>query len=255
MRDILKPALRIALLLALTAMLSPFFEIQAFADILNEPLENSASDFPKEASGNSIAAASVGDASWATCGTCEWMVDKTGTLIIRPINGKEGTLENFYLYPVPWSGMDFISVSFEGKVVAPSARRMFDCCSSLESADLSGLDTSSAKDMSNMFWRCSSLSSVNLSALDTSSVTDMSNMFEDCHSLSSVDVLSLDTSSVAVMSKMFKDCSALKSIDLTKFKSDSITNASEMFAGCSSLKAIKAPEGFPLAQALPPSCY
>lgn len=255
MRDILKPALRIAILLALTAMLSPFFEIQAFADILNEPLENTASAFIEEASGNSIAAVSVGDTSWATCGTCEWMVDKTGKLIIRPINGIEGTLEDFYLHPVPWMGKDFISVSFEGKVVAPSARRMFDECSSLESADLSGLDTSSAKDMSNMFWRCSSLSSVNLSALDTSSVTDMSNMFEDCRSLSSVDFLSLDTSSVAVMSNMFKDCSALKSIDLTKFKSDSITNASGMFAGCSSLKTIKAPEGFPLAQALPPSCY
>lgn len=92
MRDILKPALRIAILLALTAMLSPFFEIQAFADILNEPLENTASAFIEEASGNSIAAVSVGDTSWATCGTCEWMVDKTGKLIIRPINGIEGTL-------------------------------------------------------------------------------------------------------------------------------------------------------------------
>ena len=255
MRDIFKPALRITLLLALTAMLSPFFEIQAFADNLNEPLGNSASASLKEASGNSIAAVSVGDTSWATCGTCEWMIDKTGTLIIRPANGIEGTLEDFYLHSVPWRGKDFISVSLEGKVVAPSAQRMFSECSSLESADLSGLDTSSAEDMSNMFWRCSSLSSVNFSTLDMSSVTDMSNMFEDCHSLSSVDFPSLGTTSVADMSNMFQGCSALKSIDLTKFKSESITNASGMFTGCSSLKVIKAPEGFPLAQALPPSCH
>ena len=44
---------------------------------------------------------------------------------------------------------------------------MFADCSSLESVDLSGLDTSEVKDMDGMFEDCSSLKSVATSLIST----------------------------------------------------------------------------------------
>ena len=223
------PMLRVMLSIVLATTLTSAFGIQAFANEAATSTE-SADTMPSEnASSRSSAPANQVDAGWTTCGTCEWAIDEAGTLTVRPENGTEGTLKDFYLHPVPWAGKDFISVSFEGKVTAPSARRMFEGCSSLESADLTGLDTSSTEDMSNMFYGCSSLSSVDLSALDTSSATNMSFMFDGC--------------------------SSLESVDLSGFDASSLTDVSNMLAGCSSLESVKVPEGFPLKDALPPSCH
>ena len=141
---------------------------------------------------------------------------------------------------------------------------MFSGCSSLESLDLSGLDTSKVTSMSYMFSGCSSLTSLKLpnggSAAGTNAsfmfdgcsllknvsianhgtfkVTDASCMFRGCSSLKSLDVSGLDTSAAVDMIQMFYDCSSLQSLDLSKFDTSSATSMSGMFRNCSSLASL-----------------
>lgn len=58
--------------------------------------------------------------------------------------------------------------------------RMFFCCPSLKSLDLSTFDTANVTDMSQMFFSCDSLTSLNVSGFNTSKVTKMDNMFNSC---------------------------------------------------------------------------
>ncbi|WP_297152060.1 BspA family leucine-rich repeat surface protein, partial [uncultured Ellagibacter sp.] len=158
--------------------------------------------------------------NWTKCGTCQWMIDSSGCLIIKPANGESGSLENWDSrgwYPEdisPWrSHADkIVSAKVENGVIAKTTRGMFCKCSEVVSIDLSGLDTSEVADMRSMFSDCSSLVSLDLSSLDTSSVTDMSGMFRDCSKLASLGLSSFDTSSVTSMYCMFEGCSSLASL-------------------------------------------
>ena len=116
--------------------------------------------------------------SWKVWGGCEWMVDSEGCLTIRPKDGAEvGQLPNCYWYSSsnPWRADAYAqsieSVKVEKRVEASSgANGLFKGLSAAETMDLSGLDTSSATDMSHMFSGCSKLASLDLSGWDTSSV-------------------------------------------------------------------------------------
>lgn len=225
----LSPMLRVALSFVLAMTVSPVCGTRAFASEPDASSESAEAPSPEGGSGSLRAAANPDELAWATCGTCEWAIDGTKTLIIRPTNGVEGTLEYehglYGWYEMPWRNEYFISASFEGKVNAPYSCCLFHECSHLESVDLSGLDTSSVGNMQYMFSGCSSLKSVDLSGLDTSSVINMSWMFSGCSSLESIDLTVLDTSSV-------KD-------------------ASNMLDACPHLKSVIVPEGFPLVKVLP----
>ncbi|WP_321974028.1 BspA family leucine-rich repeat surface protein [Paratractidigestivibacter sp.] len=181
------------------------------------------------------------DVEWVKRGTCEWSIDPSGTLVVRPAAGAS---EGKWKGPTwPWTASakrgKVKSARFEGVVhVEGRAGSMFHDCSSLASVDLSGLDTSSATSMAEMFSGCSSLASVDLSGLDTSSVTDMKCMFQWCFSLTSVNLSVLDTSSVTDMKWMFSDCSSLASIDLSGLDTSSATDMLLMFDHCSSLQEV-----------------
>ena len=152
------------------------------------------------------------------CGTCEWVIDDAKVLTVRPIAGADsGILTDWatgIYYGAPWSNLPIVSASFEGTVEIPSPQGLFSGCSSLESVDLSGLDTTAARDMSNMFSGCSSLKSVDVSGLDTSKVTNFQGMFQSCLSLESLDLSSFDTSKATQMGWMFGSCSGLRSVTL-----------------------------------------
>ena len=179
---------------------------------------------------------------WATCGTCEWMIDADGKLTVRPLNGAAtGTLEHWsYSYfsgGAPWYdyGRSIESATIEQGVVAQTCAGMFDRCTNLTTVNLTGLDISSVTSMGGMFDGCTNLISVNLTGLDTSSVTYMSDMFDCCTNLTTVDLTGLDTSSVTNMSRMFYRCTNLTTVDLTGLDTSSVTNMSGMFSDCSSL--------------------
>ena len=134
---------------------------------------------------------------WTECGTCQWMIDSSGCLIIEPQSGESGELEN-WVWTAPWSNYknSIISATIKKTVIAKTASRAFYDCKSLRSVDLSGLDTSKVTSMYCMFQGCSSLASLDLSPLDTSKVESMYDMFYNCSSLASLDLSPLDTSKV-----------------------------------------------------------
>ena len=177
--------------------------------------------------------------NWTECGTCQWMIDSSGCLIIEPQSGEMGELEDWG-WTAPWSNYknSIISATIKKTVIAKTASSAFYDCKSLRSVDLSGLDTSKVTDMSDMFYNCSSLASLDLFSFDTSKVTSVYRMFEGCSSLASLDLSSFDTSSVTSMSSMFCNCSSLASLDVSSFDTSKVTSMYCMFQGCSSLASL-----------------
>ena len=173
-----------------------------------------------------------------TYGTCQWSVDSDGTLTIGP--GEFGSGDwPWATYRVESPSVEIKKVVTNGTVVCGES--LEDCFSdlySLESADLSGWDTSSVSNMWSMFGDCSSLESLDLSGWDTSSVTLAKYMFYSCPKLSSIDLSSWDTSTFQSMEGMFNGCSSLKSLDLSSWDTSSVTVMYKMFAGCSSLESL-----------------
>ena len=175
---------------------------------------------------------------WTECGTCQWMIDSNGCLIIEPQSGETGELEDWG-WTAPWSNYknSIISVTINKTVIAKTASSAFYDCKSLRSVDLSGLDTSSVTSMYRMFEGCSSLASLDLSSLDTSKVTDMSGMFRNCP-IQTLELSSFETSQVADMSSMFDGCTSLASLDISHFDTSSASNMANMFWNCSSLQSV-----------------
>ena len=177
---------------------------------------------------------------WTECGTCQWMIDSNGCLIIEPQSGETGELEDWTGSEAPWLEYksSIVSAKIKKTVIAKTTSRAFYDCKSLKSIDLSGLDTSKVTSMDSMFRGCSSLASLDLSSLDTSSVTDMTGMFVNCSSLASLDLSGLDASHVTGMSSMFYGCSSLASLDPFGLDTSQVKDMSSMFFGCSKLSSL-----------------
>ncbi|MCR4664425.1 MAG: DUF285 domain-containing protein [Paludibacteraceae bacterium] len=116
--------------------------------------------------------------------------------------------------------------------------RMFMCCSSLQSIDLSHFSTGKVQLMTAMFNNCIALTSLDLGSFDTQNVTKMSYMFTGCEGLESLNISSFNTANVTDMSNMFNNCWNLKSLDVSGFNTENVTNMSYMFAACSGLTAL-----------------
>ena len=117
---------------------------------------------------------------------------------------------------------------------------MFAGCESLTSLTFgNGFDTSNVTDMMYMFSKCSSLVEIDLSSFDTSKVTDMSIMFYSCESLTSLTFGDgFDTSNVTTMASMFQYCSSLTELDLSGFDTSNVTTMASMFHNCLKLEEI-----------------
>ena len=140
----------------------------------------------------------------------------------------------------PWyTDRDKITrVSSKDAVPVKSTKYWFPFHTKLITADLSGLDTSNATDMSFAFARCSALTSLNLSGFDTGNVTDMSGMFDECEKLKTLDLSGFDTSNVTNMNRMFSQCNALTSLDLSDFDTSNVTDMACMFLTCTALTSL-----------------
>jgi surface protein len=178
-----------------------------------------------------------------TYGDITWVIDKDGKLTVN------GTGECVVDGEALWSEYSYDIMSAEINVTGiTNASNLFSYCS-MESIDLSGLDTSQVTDMSGMFFYCSNLKSIDLSGLDTSQVTDMSGMFFYCDSLKSIGLSRLDTSQVTNMEAMFW-CKSLIELDLSSWDMSKVTNAKEMFYA-DALNTIYAPLNLNVAIELP----
>ena len=173
-------------------------------------------------------------------GSCPWTIDSSGLLTIGPgkLSSSWGYSGN---YAFPWlqyaSNIKKVVVK-TGTVASSYASYMFEDCTKLVSADMSGLDVSSVREMSGMFSNCSSLASVATSGWNTSSVTDMSFMFSGCSKLASLDLSHWDVSAVREMSYMFSSCSSLKSLNVSKWDVSGVGDMNSIFEGCSSLTSL-----------------
>ena len=167
----------------------------------------------------------------------DWVIDDDGVLTlgngdIQTMTGSGGS--KWYWYNVK-------SVVCSGTVVLDSGEDLFSTHRVLETADLSGFDTSHVTNMSHMFYACGYLTSLDLSSWDTSNVTDMSGMFTDCGKLTSLNLSGWDTSNVVYMGRqgsgigMFQKCSKLTSLDVSELDTSNVTDMCSMFKECKSL--------------------
>ncbi len=182
---------------------------------------------------------------WAQSGSCEWRIDDNGLLTIRPLGSSgTGTLEAWAeAEEVPWyfQRETITAVKVVAGVSAQTCASMFEGCTNLGTADLSGLNASAATDMSNMFSDCSSLTSVDFGSIDTSLVTTMSYMFNGCSSLETIDLSGFETSALTDARYMFRNCSSLTSLDLTCLGLVDAESMTGMLSGCSKLETLTLP--------------
>ena len=215
----------------------------------SDPVDAPAAPFAPASSASSASAANPTAATlanatltpgWTQSGTCEWVIDATGKLTIRPLgNGALGELGISSGY-FPWYDQrnSITSAVVEPGVSTSWCQDMFSECENMVTADLSGLNTQNVEGMNRMFFFCKALESVNLSGVTTSNVKGMSLMFAGCSSLESLDLTSFDTSNVTYMNGMFDGASSLTSLDLSSFDTSKVTLMTNMFCGCTKLASV-----------------
>ena len=124
-------------------------------------------------------------------------------------------------------------------VVAPEdSTKLFSGFTSLETLDLTYLDTSKVTNMERMFQGCSNLTSIDLSNFNTSKVINMAGMFNKCSNLKSLDLSNFDTSNVTTMAGMFQLCSSLTELDLSNFDTSKVTDMAYMINSCYKLQTL-----------------
>ncbi len=119
-----------------------------------------------------------------TSGTCSWLIDKEGKLIIWPTNDTNGTLGNITSTTgAPWyeKRESIKKVEFLNGVKADtnSCKALFYNCTNLEDVNLCDFDTSDAQDMSYMFEGCASLKELDISSIDTRNSTNLISFLPD----------------------------------------------------------------------------
>ena len=109
----------------------------------------------------------------------------------------------------------------------------FQSFPNLKKADLTKANTSNMHTLKGMF-SDSDLEEVDLSGIDTSSVKDMSEMFAHSYNIRRIDMSGLDTTSLEKADGMFKGCTKLRYLDLTGFNANSeVLGLEDCFKGVS----------------------
>lgn len=157
------------------------------------------------------------------------------------------------LESVDLSGLDLMALShvdtmFEGcsaltsirwaasSPILRSAKSFLAECSSLESADLTFLGTSTLVNVSHLLSGCVRLRHVILDGWERTRLVDTSFMFDDCRLLTDVDISSWDLSEATNMSFMFAGCASMVRIPAERWDVRKCLDMAGMFSGCASLR-------------------
>lgn len=172
-------------------------------------------------------------------GGCRWYITEEGKLIVEPIDGRSGTLDDWEV-DAPWIeySEEILLAEIMPGVKATNCMRFFDGCVNLRKADISQLDASEASSMDHMFANCESLESVNTNGTYPRDVTDMSYMFYNCKSLESIYLGSFSTENVTTMASMFEGCTTLHIIETAAMNTEKVTDMSRMFYGCTAVDTL-----------------
>lgn len=126
-----------------------------------------------------------------------------------------------------------------------SMKALFRECTSLNSVDLTGVDTSEISDFSYMFYKCGNIKSLDVTGFVTENAATIRSMFYYCSALTSITGLDTwNTSNVTEMNFVFYYCSSLKTLDLSAFTTGNATTFRSLFCYCSALTAINGVENF-----------
>lgn len=179
---------------------------------------------------------------WVNAGTAKWGCFE-GNLTVEPQDGKESgdfTLSRYANHGAPWKNIaeKIKTAKFAERVIMGEGYSLFDSCTRLIEADISGLDLSRATNIAQMFSGCKSLKSVDLSSLDTSKVIKADNMFSGCARLTSIDLGNCDFSNLESSRYLFSGCGSLKDVNLESLNLPKLLDCSGMFQSCNSFKNI-----------------
>ena len=116
--------------------------------------------------------------------------------------------------------------------------RLFSVCNSLKFFDLSNFKTTNVKNIAELFYNCISLTSIDLSNFNTQNVENMGYMFNGCQNLTSLDLSKINTQNVQHMTDMLGSYNKLAFIDISSFKTNNVISMSYMFYNCKSLTSL-----------------
>ncbi len=117
----------------------------------------------------------------------------------------------------------------KSKKLLTNMEYLFYNCITLNSLDLSNINTKNIINMEYIFSNCRSLTSINLSNLNTLNDLKMNNMFNECNSLISLDLSTFNTSNIINMSYMFHNCTSLIFLNLSNFNTNNVTDMNNIF--------------------------
>ena len=160
-----------------------------------------------------------------------------------------GTVELERDGSIAWTGLNPSNITtaiFDSTVNAETGKGLFRYFRNLTSVqNLDRFDTSECTSFDSMFKNCESLQTIDVSVLNTSKLQYMSQMFSNCFSLTDVIFSdSFDTSKVKQFQMMFQECKALTELDIYGFDSSAAINLTKMFYNCISLTKIIASKNF-----------
>ena len=116
--------------------------------------------------------------------------------------------------------------------------QIFSGCTSLKTVKF-GSNFNNVTSMRNAFNECSSLESIDWGGLNTSKVENMDGLFKNCENITAIDVSGFDTSSLETVYNMFYGCSSLLELDLSNFSIKSSCATKNMIRNCTNLYSLK----------------
>lgn len=140
-------------------------------------------------------------------------------------NGKPMKIDPKFYYDFQQNGYKFKPLIYNKKTLITEMRFLFKNIS-IESIDVSNLDTSNITDMTGMF-NYSACNSINLSTFDTSNVTTMRLMFSQCN-FQKLDLSTFNMLNVMDISRMFANATIAELI-LPRMSIQTLTSADELF--------------------------
>ena len=150
-------------------------------------------------------------------------------------------LAGLLLYDRSLTSVDINNLNIAGKYSTKnvtSTSYMFGVCTSLQSLNVSNLNTSNVTDMSLMFGGLTNVKNITFSdtsnnAFTTKNVRNMEGMFSTCIRLTELDLSTFDTSKVTNMNGMFSSFHTnTRILDITKFNTSNVTDMNGMFQDC-----------------------
>ncbi|WP_429971217.1 mucin-binding protein [Fructilactobacillus sp. Tb1] len=104
--------------------------------------------------------------------------------------------------------------------------------SALTSVNLGGIGTAKVENFSSLFNGDESLTTIQgLNQLDTSSATNMDSMFKNNYVLNQLDLSNFNTANVTKMGNMFRSLYSVQSLDVSSFNTTNVVDMSYMFCG------------------------